>query len=85
MSDVSCVSKIPNGLTTEIVLARLQQRVSKVHAKLLLDTAKTQTGLIIDWSTVLGIDQAKALCLKLINRGGPSFQVGQALYKEYLV
>lgn len=82
MSEV--ISGVLKGLTAEIILTRLQQRVSKVHAKILLDTAKTETGLIIDNGTVLEIDQAKALCLKLINRGGPSFQVGQALYKEYL-
>lgn len=75
-----------SGLTAGLILGRLQQKVSIVNAKLLLDSAKTQTGLqVVSDDTVLEIEQAKALCLKLINNGGPSFHVGQALYKEYLM
>ncbi len=90
MSDSTTVSTIASaqisGLTAGLILGRLQQKVSIVNAKLLLDSAKTQTGLqIIANDTVLELDQAKALCLKLINNGGPSFHVGQALYKEYLM
>lgn len=73
------------NLTGKIILNRLQQKVSMVNAKLLLDTAKVQTGLSVDNEAILEKDQAKALCLKLINQGGPSFHVGQALYKEYLM
>jgi hypothetical protein len=72
-------------LTTGLILARLQQRVSKTNAKLLLDTAKVQCGVVIDNEAALVGDVAKNLCLKLINQGGPGFQVGQAIYKEYLM
>jgi hypothetical protein len=71
------------GLTAGHILVRLQQRVSQNNARLLLNTAKTQTGIKIDDQTVLEAEQAKALCLRLINQGGPAFQVGQAIYKEY--
>lgn len=72
-------------LTTNVILKRLQQRVSMVNAKLLLDSAKTQTGISTDADVALEMDQAKALCLNMINQGGPSFQVGQSIYKEYLM
>lgn len=74
-----------SGLTAGEILVRLQQRVSVNNARLLLNSAKTQTGLKIDDQTVLGDADAKTLCLKLINQGGPAFQVGQAIYKEYLM
>ncbi len=73
------------SLTTGLILTKLQQRVSKNNAKILLDTAKIQTGLKVQDDMALDKDQAKALCLNLINLGGPSFQVGQAVYKEYLM
>lgn len=91
MSDTTTPSGQPTaqqivGLTTGVILGRLQQKVSIVNAKILLDTAKTQTGLqVIQNDTILDPEQAKSLCLKLINNGGPSFHVGQALYKEFLV
>lgn len=74
-----------SGLTAKEILLRLQQRVSVNNARLLLNSAKTQTGLVVDDQTVLESEQAKALCMKLINQGGPAFQVGQAIYKEYLM
>ena len=73
------------GLTANVILNRLQQKVSAVNAKLLLDTAKIQTGIKMDNESILDSEQAKALCLKLINQGGPAFHVGQAIYKEYLM
>jgi hypothetical protein len=72
-------------LTTGLILARLQQRVSKNNAKLLLDTAKVQCGVVIENEAVLEGEMAKTLCMRLINQGGPAFQVGQAIYKEYLM
>lgn len=74
-----------NGLTANIILNRLQQKVSVNNALLLLNSAKIQTGLNVANDEALNVDQAKTLCLKLINQGGPSFHVGQALYKEYLM
>jgi hypothetical protein len=72
-------------LTTSLILTRLQQRVSRSNAKLLLDSARIQTGINVSDEAVLEKEQAKILVIKLINQGGPSFQVGQAIYKEYLM
>lgn len=72
-----------SDLTMGLILSRLQQRVSQTNARLLLQTAKIQTGMTADNESILDNEQAKAICLKLISQGGPSFQVGQALYKEY--
>ena len=72
-------------ITAQIILGRLQQRVSMNNAKLILDSAKVSTGVLIDNAAILSQDQAKTLCLKLIQEGGPAFQVGQAIYKEYLM
>lgn len=74
-----------NTLTMNMILSRLQQRVSKSNAKLLFETAKIQSGLQIEDSAELEKEQAKALCLSMIKQGGPSFHVGQSIYKEYLM
>ena len=71
--------------TAGMILTQLQKRVSKTNAKLLLDTAKTQSGVIVENDLALDKEQAMALCMRMINQGGPSFQVGQAVYKQFLV
>jgi len=71
-------------LTVNLILSRLQQRVSKSNAKLLFATAKIQSGLTLDHENELEKEEAKTLCLSLIKQGGPSFQVGQSIYKEFL-
>ena len=73
------------SITARLILTRLQQRVSIVNAKILLDSAKISTGVMVDNDSVLNDEQAKALYMRLINQGGPAFQVGQAIYKEYLM
>jgi hypothetical protein len=76
---------LPTELTMSLILSRLQNRVSRGNAKLLLDTANIKAGVKVDdHSAVLEKELAKTVCLGLINQGGPSFQVGQALYKEFL-
>lgn len=73
-------------LNANLILTRLQERVSKSNAKLLLDMAKIQSGTQVeDYSAELEKDMAKTLCLSMIKQGGPSFQVGQSIYKEYLM
>lgn len=72
-------------LTPAHILVQLQQRVSRGNAKMLLDSAKIQTGIMTANEAFLGKEDAKTLVIKLINQGGPSFQVGQAIYKEYLM
>ncbi len=82
MSQVETQTK---AITAKIILTRLEQKVSLNNAKLLLDSAKISTGMMIDNELELTNEQAKTLCLKLINQGGPAFHVGQAIYKEYLM
>lgn len=73
-------------LNANLILTRLQQRVSKSNAKLLLDMAKIQSGIQFEDNTLeIEKETAKSLCLTMIKQGGPSFQVGQAIYKEYLM
>ena len=72
-------------LTPNIVLNRLQQKMTVTNAKLLLDSAKTSSGVQVPNETELSAEQAKTLVLRMINQGGPAFQVGQSLYKEYMM
>ena len=74
-----------SSLTPNIVLSRLQQRMTITNAKLLLDSAKISSGVTVANETVMDKEQAKTLVLRMINQGGPAFQVGQSLYKEYLM
>ena len=78
-------SEVNKVLTANLILSRLQQKVSKSNAKLLFDTAKIQAGFQVSDDATLENDQAKTLCLAMIKQGGPSFHVGQAIYKEYLM
>lgn len=73
------------ALTANMILNRLQEKVSKSNAKLLFDSAKVQAGFQVDHEVVLEVEQAKALCLVMIKQGGPSFHVGTSIYKEYLM
>ena len=85
MSMDQSTTVIKKGINANLFLSHLQQRVSLTNAKLLLDTAKVQSGVNVDNDTELEMSQAKDLCMKFISRGGPSFQVGQAIYKEHLM
>ena len=82
MSQLETQSKV---ITAQLILTRLEQKVSLNNAKLLLDSAKISTGVMTENGVELTNDQAKSLCLRLINQGGPAFHVGQAIYKEYLM
>ncbi len=68
-------------LTLNLFLNRLQQRVSAYDAKLILDSAVVVTG-IPHQSESLNSEEAKNLCLELIKKGGPAFQVGSSIYRE---
>ncbi|MGZ5278955.1 MAG: hypothetical protein ACXWC9_03385 [Pseudobdellovibrionaceae bacterium] len=72
-------------ITANMILGRLQEKVSKSNARLLFATAKIQAGFQCEDAQELEKEQAKTLCLAMIKQGGPSFHVGQALYKEYLM
>lgn len=70
--------------TNEIKLSdfynRLSEKVSTYNARLLLRTAMVTSGVQVEDSATLAEDQAKAICLALINKGGPAFQVGKDMY-----
>ena len=83
MSEI--ISENVTNLTTQNLLERLSKRVSKNAAKLLLDSATAKSGIQTSADNPLNKEELKALCLQLINQGGPSFQVGQSTYKEYLM
>ncbi len=69
-------------LTINDFYRKLSERVSDYNARLLLHTAKMKSGVEGADNAVLGLDQARAMCLALINKGGPAFQVGKDLYRE---
>lgn len=70
-----------NPITVNDFYVRLSEKVSTYNARLMLQTAMQKSGVQGDHSTVLESEQAKAICLALINKGGPAFQVGKAMYQ----
>ena len=60
---------------------KLSERVSDYNAKLMLQSAVTVTGLDRQASR-LNREEARAICLELIKKGGPAFQVGKAMYQS---
>lgn len=62
----------------------LKKKVSSLNAKLLLDTAINQSGLAISSEADLTKEQIAGLALKMINNGGPSFQVGREIYSRFV-
>lgn len=71
-----------NTLTIQDFYVKLSQRVSDYNARLMLRTAMFESGVEGEGSKVLELEQAKAMCLALINKGGPAFQVGKDLYRN---
>lgn len=60
---------------------KLSERVSAYNAKLLMHSVITCSGLDRDNDTSpLNREDAKTICLELIKKGGPAFQVGKAMY-----
>ncbi|MGE3973458.1 MAG: hypothetical protein AB7F59_02920 [Bdellovibrionales bacterium] len=68
-------------ITLNHFLKSLQQRVSAYDAKLILDSAVVTTGIPYQ-ADALNSEEAKNLCLELIKKGGPAFQVGSSIYRE---
>jgi hypothetical protein len=60
---------------------KLSERVSDYNAKLVLQSAAVSIGIGRDQSR-LNREEARAICLELIKRGGPAFQVGKAMYQS---
>ncbi len=71
-----------NTLTIQDFYVKLSQRVSDYNARLMLRTAMFESGVEGEGSKVLELEQARAMCLALINKGGPAFQVGKDLYRN---
>lgn len=69
------------SLTVDYFLGQLQQRVSQYDARLILDSAMTVSGVKFEGGS-LDKEQATNLCLELIRKGGPAFQVGNAIYRQ---
>jgi hypothetical protein len=67
--------------TIEDFHAKLSQRVSAYNARLTFQSALISAGLNREL-TVFNKEETRALCLALINKGGPAFQVGKDLYTQ---
>jgi alanine-alpha-ketoisovalerate/valine-pyruvate aminotransferase len=72
------------NVTVNHFLVELKKRVSASNAKLLLDSAVVRTGINCSSDAPLNSQDAHALCMELIKNGGPGFQVGRAVYTEYI-
>ncbi len=79
------MSELNNGsaLTVQFFFESLKERVSSHNARLILNSALLETGLK-DTESSLNTDEAKNLCLYLINKGGPAFSIGQSIYRQHL-
>jgi putative copper export protein len=62
----------------------LKKRVSSLNAKLLLNTAVNLTGISVSSDAELTKEQLADLAMKMINQGGPSFQVGRDIYARFV-
>tara|TARA_Y100000817_G_C16781458_1_gene510778 strand:- start:439 stop:717 length:279 start_codon:yes stop_codon:yes gene_type:complete len=60
---------------------KLSSKVSGYNAKLLLNTACINSGIQKKEET-LNEEEVKQICLELIKKGGPSFQVGKEVYGQ---
>jgi hypothetical protein len=70
-----------NTITVADIYAKLSQKVSTYNARLMLRSAMVTSGVEGEDGLVLENEQVKAICLALINKGGPSFQVGKDIYR----
>ncbi len=80
MSEEISGSEEDAKITVHDILRGLQERVSQYSANLLLESAMVDLGL--EEGATLKKEEAKNLCLALIKKGGPAFQVGQAMYRR---
>ncbi len=71
-----------SSLTIQDFYKNLSQKVSAYNARLLLQTAVWQSGVSGDEAAPLKKDEARNICLQLINKGGPAFQVGKDMYQK---
>lgn len=69
-----------SNVTLNDFYVKLSQRVSDYNARLMLQSAVISSGLSRDKEGALEKEEAKAICLELIKKGGPAFQVGKDMY-----
>jgi hypothetical protein len=73
----------PSTLSLGDFYTQLNVTMSDYHARNVIRTVLTTAGLTVtDHSEKLSIDNARSLCLELIKKGGPSFQVGKNIYQS---
>ncbi|MEZ4873635.1 MAG: hypothetical protein R2827_15620 [Bdellovibrionales bacterium] len=68
-------------ITFQLFYDKLSSKVSGYNARLLLNTACINSG-IAQTESALNEEEVKSICLELIKKGGPSFQVGKEVYSE---
>jgi hypothetical protein len=71
-----------NTVTLKYFMKRLQERVSHDNARLILDAAVIVSGIKAPLDQELNREEATSLCMELIKKGGPAFQIGSAIYRE---
>lgn len=72
----------PRPVTIKYFMKRLQERVTQDNARLILDAAVIVSGIKAPDDKELNKEEAACLCLELIKKGGPAFQIGSAIYRE---
>ena len=81
MSENNSGSDNLSSVTIGDFYKKLNERVSSYNARMLLRSVVVETGVDQEESVPLKTEDAKNICLQLIRRGGPAFQVGKALYQ----
>lgn len=69
-------------VTPNVILEKLKIKVSTYDARIILDSAMVISGLRSEWAQPLKKEDAQALCMQLMRRGGPAFHVGTEVYKQ---
>jgi hypothetical protein len=77
---VSSASSKP--VTLKYFMKKLQERVTQDNARLILDAAVIVSGIKAPDDRELNKEEASCLCMELIKKGGPAFQVGTSVYRE---
>lgn len=71
-----------NPVTLKYFMKKLQERVTQDNARLILDAAVIVSGIKAPDDRELNKEEASHLCMELIKKGGPAFQVGTSVYRE---
>ena len=69
------------AMSIDDIFTKLTERVSDYNARLMIQSALIMSGMDQKTSD-LNKEEAKTICLELIKKGGPAFQVGKDLYQR---